>query len=104
MIIECKDFRDLIPRYDREHTLFFLDPPYWNIPGYRHDFTEQDFHDLYHVLKNIKGKFLMTINDKVEIKSLFKKFKIENVQLKYSISPKGKTRSKLRNELLISNE
>ncbi len=40
--IECLDFRNLIQKYDREHTFFFLDPPYWNIPGYKADFIEQD--------------------------------------------------------------
>lgn len=65
--IECKDFRDLIPRYDRPYSFFFLDPPYWCLPGYKFDFKEQDFVDLQKILQNIKGKFLMTINDTPEI-------------------------------------
>lgn len=28
--IECLDYRDLIPRYDRPHSFFFLDSPYWD--------------------------------------------------------------------------
>ncbi len=103
VIIECKDFRDLIPRYDREHTLFFLDPPYWNIPGYKYDFTAQDFYDMRDILNGIKGKFLMTINDTPQIKEIFHSFNINAVQLKYSVNPIVKSRSKLHTELLVRN-
>ncbi len=101
--IECKDFRDLIPRYDRPHSLFFLDPPYWCIPGYRHDFQEQDFVDLANILQNIKGKFLMTINDTPEVRAIFKQFTIKETTLKYSMSTKAESRAKTRIELLVSN-
>lgn len=103
VIIECKDFRDLIPRYDRPHTLFFLDPPYWNIPGYKFDFSEQDFIDLRSLLSGIKGKFLMTINDTPQIREIFKDFKMQGTTLKYSCCSSKAGRAKTRNELLISN-
>ncbi len=101
--IECKDFRDLIPRYDRPHTFFFLDPPYWRIDGYRYNFVEQDFLDLRDVLAGVKGKFLMTINDTPEVREIFQQFKIEETTLKYSCSPTRKSRSVVRTELFISN-
>lgn len=84
--IECLDYRNLIPRYDRPHSFFFLDPPYWNIPAYNHDFVSQDFIDLAKLLKEVKGKFLMTINDTREVREIFGSFQIEEVQLKYSTS------------------
>ncbi|MBU0945497.1 MAG: DNA adenine methylase [Proteobacteria bacterium] len=101
--IESKDFRELIPRYDRPHTLFFLDPPYWKIPGYKHDFEEQDFLDLAQILATIKGKFLMTLNDTPETREIFAPFNIETTTLKYSIATTKKARNKTRSELLISN-
>ena len=103
VVIECKDFRDLIPRYDRPHSFFFLDPPYWNIPGYKYDFAEQDFLDLVEILRKLKGKFLMTINDTPEIREIFKGFVIEETTLKYSCCSSAKSRAKIRTELLISN-
>jgi DNA adenine methylase len=101
--IECLDFRNLIQKYDREFTFFFLDPPYWNIPGYKADFVEQDFLDLAEILKNIKGKFLLTINDTPEARDIFKEFIIETVELKYSMGSSEKSRSQKRQELLIAN-
>lgn len=103
VVIECLDFRNLIPRYDREHTLFFLDPPYWKIDGYAHNFVEQDFLDLAEVLAGIKGRFLMTINDTPEVRKIFDRFSIEEVELKYSVSTKKESRNQMRTELLISN-
>lgn len=101
--IECLDFRALLPRYDRPHTFFFMDPPYWNLPGYRHDFVEQDFLDLAALLADLKGRFLMTINDTPEIREMFGRFRIEESHLKYSMSKQAASRSKPRTELLISN-
>lgn len=101
--IECLDFRDLIPRYDRPTSFFFLDPPYWNIPGYRHDFVEKDFWDLAEVLRGVKGRFLMTINDTPEVREIFKAFRIEEVEIKYSMSREAVSRSEVNTELIISN-
>jgi len=103
VVIECMDFRALIPRYDRPHSFFFLDPPYWKIPGYKYDFDEQDFHDLLEILQGIKGKFLMTINDTPEIRDIFRCFSIEETTLKYSCCSSIKGRSVVRTELLVSN-
>lgn len=101
--IERLDFRALLPRYDRTETFFFLDPPYWKIPGYHHDFVEQDFRDLAAALAVLKGRFLMTINDTPEIREIFGGFKIEEVSIKYSMSKEAVSRGKTRTELMISN-
>lgn len=101
--IECLDFRSLIPKYDRPSTLFFIDPPYWGIKGYAHNFVEQDFKDLSAMLATVKGRFLMTLNDTAEVRELFKDFSIEEVHLKYSMNSKNGAQSKIRTELLISN-
>ncbi|MDR3631381.1 MAG: DNA adenine methylase [Desulfocapsaceae bacterium] len=103
VVIECKDFRDLIPRYDRPYTFFFLDPPYWCIPGYKHDFVRKDFLDLKEILHKIEGKFLMTLNDTPEIRGIFSGFVVEETTLKYSCCSTTSARAKIRTELLISN-
>lgn len=101
-LIECMDFRELIPRYDRPHTLFYLDPPYWRITGYEHNFVEQDFMDLAGLLANIQGRFLLSINDTPEVREIFGRFAIEEVYLKYTMSRRAGSRSEVRTELLIS--
>lgn len=63
----------------------------------------KDFYDLAEVLAGIKGRFMMTINDTPEIREIFKRFWIEEVELKYSMSKKEGSRSQVRTELLIGN-
>lgn len=101
--IECLDFRELIPKYDRPATVFFLDPPYWELPGYTHDFQQQDFIDLADVLAGINGRFIMTLNDTPNVRGIFSQYNIEEVSLTYSMSLKQGSRKQTRTELLISN-
>lgn len=100
--IECLDFRDLIPRYDRPYTVFYLDPPYWQVKGYRYNFVDQDFRDLACILANIKGHFVMSLNDTSDVRQIFSQFQIEEVTLKYSMGKAPGSRDKVCTELLIS--
>lgn len=61
VIIENKDFRDIIQKYDSETTVFYLDPPYFGTEYlYSSHFSEKDHHDLFEILRNIKGKFVLS--------------------------------------------
>lgn len=88
--IERLSFEKLIPRYDRPHTLFYLDPPYWGCTDdYGRDvFSEADFERLSGLLKASKGRFILSINDVPEIRSIFSWAVIEPVDLNYRISGK----------------
>lgn len=97
--IERLDFAKIIELYDRQHSFFYIDPPYF-LPAriYKHTFKPEDFERLGDCLRNLKGKFLMTINDSLEMRFLFKDYNIEGFEIsKYSFS--GKRGS----ELFISN-
>lgn len=66
--IDCRDFEDVIEGFDGVDTLFFCDPPYINSDNSNYEFEGNSFslHDhqrLYLKLKNIKGKFLLAIDD-----------------------------------------
>ena len=39
--VENKSFEDIIKRYDRPHSFFFCDPPYFETAGYGNEFGEQ---------------------------------------------------------------
>lgn len=53
-------------------------------------------------MKNLKGKFLLTINDHILARELYKEFNIKEVKVNYSISKEEKARVKY-NELIITN-
>ena len=82
--------------------MFYLDPPYWNCENdYGKDlFSKSDFKRLAKTLRGIKGKFLLSLNDTVEVREIFKAFDFESVNTTYSIS---KDKSTPANEVIISN-
>ena len=54
-------------------------------------------------LKEIKGKFIMSINDVPEIRHIFRFFYIQEVKTRYTIATKETGQSKQAKELLIGN-
>lgn len=89
--IECLDFEMFIRRYDTPDTLFYLDPPYWGCEGDygKALFTRQDFARLAGVLTGLKGRFVLSINDVPEIRSLFGWAVVEEVTTTYTVSGRG---------------
>jgi DNA adenine methylase len=66
VIIENLDFREVIKKYDSEHTVFYLDPPY---PDRAEDyygtlFTVNDLREMAQILTQVKGRFLLKIDKK----------------------------------------
>ena len=100
--IENLDYQEIIRRYDRPHTLFYIDPPYWNCENYygKGMFSKDDYLLLAEQLANIKGKFLLSLNDVSEIRQIFSAFKIEPVSVRYSCSTSQRL---LASEVFISN-
>jgi DNA adenine methylase len=86
--IECLSYPEFIARYDTPDTLFYLDPPYYGCEGdYGPDiFTRPDFIRLAGLLATIKGRFIMSINDRPEVRDIFAAFTFEEVDVNYRIS------------------
>ncbi len=88
VVIENLDWLDFIGRYDRPGTLFYLDPPYW---GSESDygsglFIRGDFQRMADRLQAAEGKFLLSINDRPEIREMFAWADMEAVKTTYSIA------------------
>ena len=98
--IERLPYAEFITRYDRKETLFYLDPPYWGCENDygRNIFGQVDFENLNTVLKGIKGRFIMSINDVPEIREMFAWAQIEAVETTYSV---GKDNGKRVGELIV---
>lgn len=86
VLIECLDFGECIERYDsRPGTLFYCDPPYWgHTDDYGKDiFSEADFERLRGLLGGLQGRFILSLNDRPEVRELFAGFEMEEVCLNY---------------------
>lgn len=100
-MIECLDFGDFIARYDRPGTLFYLDPPYWgNETDYGRDiFRREDFERMAAQLGGIRGRFILSLNDRPEVRETFRAFDIEAVRTTYTVGKAARSAG----EVLISS-
>lgn len=100
--IENLSFDEILNKYDRADSFFYLDPPYYGISQYKNKFYKEDHLKLVEMLKNINGLFLLTINDCDEVRDWYRDFYIKEVEVNYSISKEVKGRRKFK-ELIIAN-
>lgn len=101
VVIENLDFEAFIRRYDRPTTLFYLDPPYYGTEGFygKELFSRADFERLAGALGAIKGRFILSINDRTEVREIFAGFDRIEVSTTYSV--RGRGASTAAAELLI---
>lgn len=100
--VENLSFEKIIEKYDREHTFFFCDPPYLGLSGYNTKFELEDHEKLRNYLGEIRGKFLLTVNDHEKIRELYHEFNIKEVDVNYSVSRNIEGRKSYK-ELIITN-
>lgn len=102
VFIENLPYQTAIARFDRPETFFYLDPPYY---GCEKDygigmFDRSDFAQLAAILRVVKAKFMLSLNDRPETRALFKGFTIRAVTTHYRVAS---ARHKPARELLITN-
>ena len=99
--IDCLDFEAFIRRWDRPTTLFYIDPPYWGCERYygKNLFAREDFERLAGVLRGIQGRFIMSLNDRSEVREIFAGFQVETVETVYRVAGPAQPVT----ELLISD-
>ena len=95
-----QDYKAVIRRYDGAKTFFYLDPPYASTAGKIYNKDSIDYEELATVLKGIKGKFLMSINDSSEMRKLFSSFNMTGLTVKRSNNAVGRGD---RKELFVQN-
>ncbi len=82
--VENLTWEDCVKRYDRAHTFFYMDPPYWETAGYGVPFEFENYERMAELMKNCKGKVMVSINDHPDIRRVFKDFNIMETDIKYS--------------------
>ncbi|KAB2769469.1 DNA adenine methylase [Brucella anthropi] len=98
--IENLSWSDFIDRYDAPGTLFYMDPPYFGCEtDYGKDvFSRLDFERIAARMANIKGRFMVSLNDTPEVRAVFSAYKICDVALTYTI---GSGQAKPVGEVII---
>ncbi|MDZ4372667.1 MAG: DNA adenine methylase [Phenylobacterium sp.] len=91
VIIERLTWQAFLARYDTAETLFYLDPPYWGCeddygPGM---FDRAEFEEMAELLGGLQGRFILSLNDRPEVRRVFAAFEMETVATHYGINGKG---------------
>lgn len=102
--VEHLPWRTCIEKYDRPHTLFYCDPPYWGTEGYGVEFGLEQYAQLAGLARTIKGRMLISVNDIPEMRETFAGLSMDTVDIRYTLSggPNAR-RSKVSRELVIRN-
>ena len=78
-----------------------MDPPYWETEGYGVPFQLEEYDKIAEAMRTMKGSAILTINDHPEMLKIFKGFKMETVDINYTIGGAGKGAK--RRELIFQN-
>ncbi len=102
--IENRNFDTLIQKMDRPTTLFYLDPPYYNCENYygKDIFSREDFAKLNNILRNIQGKFILSLNDVPEVRELFEGFYFQTKKIRWSLNCQSQDDNNGK-EIIITN-
>lgn len=102
--IEQLPFDQFIARYDRPGMLFYADPPYFGNEGdYGAGvFGREDFARLAGLMRGARGKMILSINDRPEVREIFGGLTQQTVETTYHIGTKtgGARRA---GELIVTN-
>jgi DNA adenine methylase len=104
VVIEHKDWLDCLRVYDKATTFFYLDPPY--VGGHINNYTPWKIQDLTQavvMLKGLKGKWLLSMNDTPETRRALKGFRLRSFKRQRGIANKTGADAKPYGELLVSN-
>jgi DNA adenine methylase len=84
--VENLPWQEVMRRYDRPHSFFYCDPPYWQTEGYGVDFDFEQYQELAAFMRTCKGKVMVSINDHPDIRACFDGFHMETLGIKYAVA------------------
>ena len=100
--IEHQSWQACFERYDRPHTLFYCDPPYWQTEGYGVAFGFEQYEAMADRMRHQQGTTIVSINDHPDIRRVFEGFPFQVVDIDYTVGGGGDRAQKAK-ELVFGN-
>lgn len=100
--IENLPWAEIVRRYDRQHTLFYCDPPYWETEGYGVEFGLDEYVRMAELAKTTKGSMLISVNDHPALREVYAGLHMETLGITYTVG--GSAKATPTQELLIWND
>ena len=103
VVIECLDWEDVVRFWDSEDSFFYFDPPYaTGDAGTYSAFDAAKMNRLAEVLRTLKGRWILTVDNSGISQSAFRRFRSKPIGIKYSNGPVGAGKKpKQSSELLV---
>jgi len=105
VLIEQRDYAEILDRYDGPDTFFYLDPPYIEFePNGRYSpLSAERRREMYAKLAGLRSRWLMSFEDHKEARAAASAhgFKLRKVGVVYTLN--GSVERKVSPELLLSN-
>lgn len=102
VFIERLPWITCVERYDRPHSLIYMDPPYFGTEGYGVDFGLEQYDRMAALMGSMKGKAVVSVNDIPAMRKAFKGHQIRRATISYSVGASGRGREP-KGELIICN-
>jgi DNA adenine methylase len=103
VVLENLPWQDCLRRYDRSHTFFYADPPYWKTEGYGVPFGIEQYEQLAEFMRTCAGRVMLSINDHPDIRSTFPDFIVHETGIRYNLASDTECRKNEVTELVITN-
>lgn len=100
--IEHLPWDECVRRYDRPHTLFYCDPPYWGTEGYGVEFGLEQYDRLAELAGSIKGRMVISVNDIPAMRQTFQGLVMQRVDIRYAVGGVGRSTAPV-GELIVRN-
>lgn len=84
--VENLPWHECLQRYDRPHTFFYLDPPYWQTEGYGVPFEFGEYVRMAELMRSAKGRMMVSINDHADIRKTFDGLSMLELNIRYSVA------------------
>ncbi len=101
-LVENLPWLECLAKYDRPHTFFYADPPYWQTEGYGVPFGFEQYEAMAKAMSSCKGKMMVSINDHPDIRQAFAGQVFHELGIKYSVGNNQGAPGESR-ELVITN-
>ena len=99
--IETLPWQECVRRYDRPHTLFYADPPYWQTEGYGVSFPLSEYEQMASLARSMEGTIIISVNDHPEMRRVFDGLPMRSIPITYTVGGGGTAEETA--ELVIGN-
>jgi len=89
--VENLPWERAVEKYDRPHTLFYCDPPYWGTEGYGVEFGLDNYQRMGDLARSIQGAMVISVNDIPEMREAYAGLHMQTLGITYTVGGAGVT-------------